>query len=323
MQLSYFAQLFKNVKLGPEGSITPSHMDGTVLMRWPFKEKYIGINLGRTKLYQELAVSRAGRFETDAATDGVNRLVVYSRIAGLPLVVAIGQSTKDIYANWGEFAFGVSFMIALLCMVAEGLAMYLMSELNRHHNAETKLATLAAIDALTGLSNRRNFNMKIAGEWQRAMREKTPRALLMLDADNLKTYNDVHGHQAGDALLKSVGVAIISAIERGGDMGARYGGDEFAVLLPGTSTDGAARVTEKICQAFAEFCTRDGIAGAGLSIGVACLTPGAAERFDDLVKLADLALYRAKHLGRNRTEVSTKASSERSKALSADSHLAA
>ena len=323
VQLSYFEQLFKNVTLGPEGSITLSHMDGTVLMRWPFKEEYIGISLRGAKLYQELAISRAGRFETEVATDGVKRLVVYSQISGLPLVVAIGQSTNDIYANWNEFAFGVSIMIALLCMIAIGLAMYLVSELNRRHDAETKLATLAATDGLTGLSNRRHFNTTIAAEWQRAMREKTPLALLMVDADNLKTYNDVHGHQAGDALLKSVGAAIASAIERGGDMGARYGGDEFSVLLPGTSTDGAVRVAEKIRLVYAELCKRDKIACSGLSIGVACLTPSAAERSDDLVKLADLALYRAKDLGRNRTEVAAKNSSERSAAVPAESHKAA
>lgn len=323
VQLSYFEQLFKNVTLGPEGSITLSHMDGTVLMRWPFKEQYIGLNLSRAKLYQELASSRAGRFETDAATDGVKRLVVYSQIGGLPLVVAIGQSMKDIYANWGEFAFGVSFMIALLCMVAIGLAMYLVSELRRRHDAETKLATLAATDGLTGLSNSRHFNATIAAEWQRAMREKSPLALLMLDADNFKTYNDLHGHQAGDALLTSVGAAISSAIERGGDMGARYGGDEFAVLLPGTTTDGAVQVAEKIRLAFAGLCKRDKIAGTGLSIGIASLTPAASERFVDLVKQADLALYRAKDLGRNRTEVAAKHSNERSKALPAKSHKAA
>ena len=323
LQLSYFEQLFKNVTLGPASSITLSHMDGTLLMRWPFINKYIGLDLGRTKLYKDLAVSRAGRFQTNAASDGVNRLVVYSRIAGLPLVVAIAQSTADIYANWAEFAFAVSFMLASLCMVAVGLAMYLMRELNRRHNAETKLATLAATDGLTGLSNSRHFSATVAGEWQRAMREKTPLALLMLDADNLKSYNDLHGHQAGDALLRCVGRAIAGALERGGDLGARYGGDEFSVLLPGTFTDGAVRVAEKIRLAFVEICARDGIVGTGLSIGVASLTPGAAERSDELVKLADLALYRAKDLGRNRTEVMPTTSGERSKALPANSPKAA
>ena len=323
VELSYFEQLLKNVKLGPDGSITLSHIDGTVLMRWPFKEKYIGLNLPRAKLYKELAVSRAGRFETEAATDGVKQLVVYSRIAGFPLVIAIGQSTKDIYANWGKFAFAVGFMLALLCMVTEGLAMYLTSELKRRHDAETKLATLAATDGLTGLSNSRHFSTTIRSEWQRAMREMTPLALLMLDADNLKSYNDLHGHQAGDALLKSVGSAIASAVERGGDMGARYGGDEFAILLPGTSADGAVRVAEKIRSAFVEICKRDKIACTGLSIGVARLTPVAAERCEDLIKLADLALYRAKHLGRNRTEVAAVAASERAKGSPVESHKAA
>ena len=144
-----------------------------------------------------------------------------------------------------------------------------------------------------------------------------------LDADNLKSYNELHGHLAGDALLKSVGSAIASAVERGGDMGARYGSDEFAILLPGTPADGAVRVAEKIRSAFVEICKRDKLACTGLSIGAACLTPVAAERCEDLIKLADLALYRAKHLGRNRTEVAAVAASERSKASPAESHKAA
>jgi diguanylate cyclase (GGDEF)-like protein len=247
----------------------------------------------------------------------------YSQIGDLPLVVSVGQSTADIYAQRSQFAFGVSFMLVLLCAVAIGLAMYLASELVHRKDAETKLATLAATDGLTSLSNRRQFNEVIAREWQRAMREKSQLALLMLDADNFKSYNDINGHQAGDALLKTVGAAIASSIGRGGDIGARYGGDEFAILLPNTSADGAERVAKKIRQTFAELCERERIVCSGLSIGIASITPAADERFGELVGLADLALYRAKDLGRNRTEVAMRTPGEPSTALPAQSHKAA
>jgi hypothetical protein len=208
LQLSYFEKLFKNILLGPDGSITLSRLDGIVLMRWPFKEEYLGLDLSRAKLYEQLAHSRSGSFETYSATDGLHRLVVYSQIEDIPLVVGVGQSTADIYTQWNEYAFGIVFMIALLCAMTSLLAIYLMHDLGRRKDAEAKLAFFAATDVLTGLSNRRHFNEILGREWQRGQRDKLPLVLMMLDADQFKAYNDTHGYQAGDLMLKAVGAAI-------------------------------------------------------------------------------------------------------------------
>ena len=126
----------------------------------------------------------------------------------------------------------------------------------------------------------------------------------MIDADEFKTYNDSHGHQAGDRLLRTIGESITGTIQRGADLGARYGGDEFAVLLPGTTLEGAAQVADQIRQRFNTKCLEQGTTdGAKISIGAACLIPERAASHTTLLTAADAALYRAKDAGRNRTEL--------------------
>ena len=303
LRLSYFEQTFKNIALGPDGNITLSRSDGIVLMRWPFKPEYIGLDLSRAKLFDELARSPTGRFESDALTDGQHRLFVYNQIGNLPLVIGVGQTTADIYAQWNNYAFGIAFMIAVLCAVTYLLVTSLMHDLRRRTDAEANLAVLAATDPLTGLSNRRHFNETLGREWQRGTRDRLPLALMMIDADNFKPYNDIHGHQAGDMMLKTMGAAIAAALKRGGDTAARYGGDEFAILLPATTQAGAQRVAGRVRLNLTAFCQRERITDLGLSIGIACVTPVKGMRSSELIELADQALYRAKHLGRNRTEV--------------------
>ena len=127
----------------------------------------------------------------------------------------------------------------------------------------------------------------------------------MIDSDHFKLYNDTFGHQAGDRLLMQIGQAITTSLKRAGDFGARYGGDEFAVLLPGSTAEEAAVVAQQIRHAYVSACHAEGISArySRLSIGVASLVPDAAGHMRDLVAAADDALYRAKELGRNRTEL--------------------
>ncbi|HEY4141823.1 MAG TPA: diguanylate cyclase [Pseudolabrys sp.] len=304
LRLSYFEEMFKKISLGVDGSITLVRSDGIVLMRWPAPEEYIGSDLGRAKLFEELEHHRQGRFDAYSVVDGEQRLFVYSQIGDLPLVVNIGQSTSDIYLQWNEYAFSIAFMIAVLCIGTYLLVAYLIYDLKRRGATENKLSILAATDALTGLSNRRHFNETLGREWHRAVRDSDLLALLMIDADNFKSYNDVRGHPAGDHMIKILGAALAGALGRGGDLGARYGGDEFAVLLPNTTLDGAKRVAAKIRARFAELCEEEDVPCLGLSIGVSCVMPIKGARASELVQLADHALYRAKELGRNRTEAS-------------------
>ena len=222
----------------------------------------------------------------------------------MPIVISVGQATEDIYAQWRKYAWIIGLLLAALCALSVLLSVHLMRDLKRRDAMARKLTALATTDGLTGVSNRWHFDETIHREWQRAARTESTLALLMIDADHFKTYNDRHGHQAGDRLLQAIASAIMGGIRRGTDLGARFGGDEFAVLLPDTSLAGAARVADQIRDQFAVGC-RDECFGkdARISIGVAspCRAQWASQAA--LLKAADDALYRAKQLGRNRIEL--------------------
>jgi diguanylate cyclase (GGDEF)-like protein len=323
IRLSYFQQLFRDALLGSKGNITLSRTDGTLLMRWPYQEEMLGRDLKGAELYKRLALAPSGRFETRSVTDGVHRLVVYSQIGDLPLVIGVGQSTADIYAEWRRYAFTVSLMMALLCVMSVMLALYLAREMRRRNAAETTLAALAKTDGLTGLFNRRYFNEAIDREWRHAKRERCSIALIMCDADMFKSYNDCHGHQAGDNLLQAIGSAMKQSIRRGTDVTARYGGDEFAILLPETSAVVAAQLAEQVRSNLAEICNQRGIARSTISIGVAAVVPASGEDPGSLVAAADQALYRAKKLGRDRIEVAPSRTFQPTLVASADEQCAA
>jgi GGDEF domain-containing protein len=108
------------------------------------------------------------------------------------------------------------------------------------------LRCMSAIDGLTGLANRQHFDESIDREWRRAVREKQPISLVMVDIDRFKPYNDNYGHQEGDECLKKVAVVIAGSAKRPADLAARYGGDEFMVMLPGTEIRGAIDIAEKL-----------------------------------------------------------------------------
>jgi diguanylate cyclase (GGDEF)-like protein len=304
VQLNHFKKLFKDMALGPHSIITLGRTDGAVLMRWPFEEAIIGKSIKTAEIFRQLEKARTGRFETTAITDGIHRLYVYSQINDLPVFVSIGQATGDIYAQWHRYAWTIAILITVLTAMSAVLAWFLLRELNWHSAAEQSLAMLASTDGLTGLSNRWHFDDTIRRAWRRARRDHAPIALLMIDADQFKVYNDSHGHPAGDQLLKVIGEAMLASIRPGTDLGARYGGDEFAVLLPGLSLEAAAQVADQIRARFNAGCRDQGLAdGAKISIGCACLVPERAAGHAALLTAADEALYRAKDGGRNRTEI--------------------
>ena len=136
-------------------------------------------------------------------------------------------------------------MIALIAFVL-GVTLFLAREIGRRARAEERLEELATTDALTGLKNRRKFDAEIDLEWRRAARNGTPVALLMVDADHFKAYNDTWGHQAGDQVLVGIAICVSDSVRRAGDCAARFGGEEFAVLLPGLSNIEAFRLAETI-----------------------------------------------------------------------------
>jgi diguanylate cyclase (GGDEF)-like protein len=305
MQLDHFEKTFKAIELGRGATVTLARNDGIVLAHAPTDSDFIERDANPARIIDLFTEVPIGQFETTSIIDGTRRLFTYSQIGALPLVVAIGQTSRDIYAQWRPQAIAIGALIAALVLSTICLVIFLNRNLRLRARAEAELAALATTDGLTGLANRRSFNDVLDRQWRIAARTASPVALLMIDSDHFKLYNDTFGHQAGDRLLIQIGAAIGTSLKRSGDLGARYGGDEFAVLLPGSRVDDAAVVAHEIRHAFVSACYAEGVAArySRLSIGVASLVPGAGSHMRDLVAAADEALYRAKELGRNRTEL--------------------
>ena len=181
-------------------------------------------------------------------------------------------------------------------------AVQTLRDMTEEKLARRALEQMALRDGLTGLANRRCFDDTLQAEWLRAQRQGSPLSLLMVDVDHFKAYNDAHGHLGGDACLKRIASAIASEM-RANDLVARYGGEEFAVILPNQTLTGAASVAERIRCRIARLQIPSGVSCAQqVTVSIGAATTGAApdSNASALIGIADAALYRAKHLGRNR-----------------------
>ena len=166
------------------------------------------------------------------------------------------------------------------------------------------LRMLASLDGLTGVPNRRIFDERLDAEWRACRRSGAPLSLLMVDVDHFKLYNDHYGHLDGDQCLKAIASALASCVERGRDMLARFGGEEFVCLLPDTDLEGAKHIAEKLRQAVEGLAIphveSKTAATVTVSLGVATTAQCDALEPPDLLKVADEQLYLAKQSGRNR-----------------------
>lgn len=174
---------------------------------------------------------------------------------------------------------------------------------NEHlKTANAELEKISMVDGLTGISNRRYFDSFLQKLWAINMRERFPIGLIMIDIDKFKDYNDTYGHLAGDQCLKHVANLIDITVRRPGDFVARFGGEEFAVILSNTTEDGTARLAERIRIRVeqAVIGTDAGQTSITVSLGVAAMLTIKGVGPEDLIKAADCALYKAKADGRNR-----------------------
>lgn len=182
----------------------------------------------------------------------------------------------------------------------------LEKEIDIRKEAEKKLSALAQQDALTGLANRRHFDDVLNREVLRAERERHPLSLIMIDIDYFKVFNDSYGHQAGDECLRQVSDVLRSALKRPADLATRYGGEEFAVILPYADRDSGEVVAEKIRVAILSRAIPhdgsqiDGIAYVTISTGVATFAGDERGTSEEIIGAADDRLYQAKDEGRNR-----------------------
>lgn len=170
-------------------------------------------------------------------------------------------------------------------------------------NISSKLEVASQTDILTGLYNRRYFNGAYQREWKNALRTNTSIALMMVDIDYFKKYNDTYGHLQGDESLAAVAREIQRVVKRPRDVAARFGGEEFVVLLPETENEGASYLAQKILEGIRKLALEH--TGSPLykmvtvSIGLAALVPNHTLTMDDFLNMTDSALYIAKKAGRN------------------------
>jgi diguanylate cyclase (GGDEF)-like protein len=303
IRLSYFIDRFRQLTLGQGGAVNLFRNDGIVLARTPNNAGDIGRDLSKSDNVKHFN-QQSGTFFGISTIDGVRRFYNFTHVDGLPLVISVALSTHEILWPWERRALVLGPITLLLCGAIIGLTAMSQRELNLRRQIEADLAKLAQTDGLTSLSNRRAFDQTLQKEWRAAYREHLPLALLFIDADNFKVFNDRYGHQAGDALLARLASTIASHVQRPRDFVARYGGEEFTVLCPGIGIDDAWTLAERIRTSVESLHIQSGGAdGAAvtISIGVASLTPERSQLSADLVARADAALYQAKNLGRNRS----------------------
>lgn len=171
-------------------------------------------------------------------------------------------------------------------------------------SSNRELQRISCQDGLTGIFNRRHFDSYIEQEWARAVREGSNVSLVLADIDYFKSYNDHYGHQAGDECLKVVARVFRESLQRPADFAARYGGEEFVVILPKTDPDGAEMIAESMRARVDRLNVRHEFSRVSdhvtISLGVATVRPNPKIRPQELIGLADRALYEAKQKGRNR-----------------------
>lgn len=218
-----------------------------------------------------------------------------------PLPVALVSNEADDHIELEAYSAGASdFLVLSRSPVILLSRVQILMQLKQ---SQDQLARSARIDGLTQVNNRREFERSIEMEWRRVQRAKRKIALIMVDIDHFKAFNDFYGHLAGDGCLRTVAKAINNTIQRAHDLVCRYGGEEFAIILPDTDLRGAELLAAKMIQAVSELKIEhkksETLDVVTISAGIACLSPFHGGSPHDLISQADQALYQAKESGRN------------------------
>lgn len=314
IKMSYFDQFFKSFSLDDNGIMFLGLTDGTLLARRPFEEALIGSSLAQGKIYRELLPqATSGTAMITSVVDGIVRLYGYRQLGSYPLVVAAASSRDTILKGWYERAFQSSVIIALV-ILGVGLFGWVFIHQVRDgerieknlRKAQLALEQIATHDSLTGLANRRLFERSLEIEFARGARQSSPVSLIMLDIDFFKRYNDAYGHVAGDHCLTQVAQVVKGCCQRKADLAVRYGGEEFAVLLPDTDINGALAIAGQIRRSVMDkHITHSGSPTGYLTVSLGCYSfiPSGNDSLEVFIQRADAALYQAKNAGRNRAAV--------------------
>ncbi|AUM69872.1 sensor domain-containing diguanylate cyclase [Pseudomonas fluorescens] len=312
VKVSYFVDYYGDFKIDDKGALVLATRSGTILVRRPFVASVIGKSLVNSVIFRNyLPTSNQGIAEARAVVDDTERLYGYRALTTYPLVVEAGLSRESIIAPWRRDLLKTGLVLIFLIAVLVGFGLIVLSQLRYRMTMEKQIRSahqamrdMALTDSLTGLGNRRRLDTALADEIRLARRQGSSLALIMLDVDYFKRFNDRYGHAAGDDCLRAIAAAIGQTIKRPADLAVRYGGEEFTVLLPNTDSAGAAKVAQQILEAVRALNIEHGDHPLGLvtvSAGVTTSQPSGEDVTPAmLIKAADAFLYLAKNTGRNR-----------------------
>ncbi|MEH3147776.1 MAG: sensor domain-containing diguanylate cyclase [Methylobacterium frigidaeris] len=305
LAVSYFSETYAPFRIGENGSIALLGVDGTLLSRLPVDDSRVGTDFGQRPFFRRrLSRVPTGTYTYVSTIDDVERLSGYSRAERFPLVVIVALAQEEALAPWRRATLTRLGAAGLVSLAVGALGAWLVRLIRRQEAVEAQLQAMATTDGLTGLANRRSFDAALEREWRRAARAGSSVALLLVDIDHFKAFNDAYGHPEGDACLSAVAGALAGVARRAGDLAARYGGEEFAVLLPGVTAAEARTVAEDARAAVMRLDRPHAHGPSGgrvsISVGAASAAPGSEDGSALLVAAADAALYRAKREGRDR-----------------------
>jgi diguanylate cyclase (GGDEF)-like protein len=298
IKITYFHDLLRRLDVPDGDAMTVVTRAGVLIMRRPFDIGMLGKDLSKVPGVERSLHAPAGAVVGSGAIDPVQRLYVWTQ--GRQFNVVSGRAMERIFGPWRHEAITIGAIMAVLVALMLTITAILLREMKVRRAMQARLAELASTDALTGVANRRCFDMVLDDEWKRGARVRAPLALLMIDADHFKQFNDSHGHQAGDAALQLIAGSLRAVARRAGDCAARYGGEEFALILPNTTAEQACIVADRLRADVASRAAATSPGDITVSIGVAAAVPHRGRAPGALIEAADAALYRAKQAGRDR-----------------------